>query len=251
MESRRKTPLEIHEVEAHMCSSDLRIKILHGLPFFKDLSHEAIVEINKLFHNRHYAAGDTIYFNGDKATRLCVIASGSVKLLKHSADGQDILIDILKSGEFFGNLETFGETVYHETAEAQTNSCILEIGSENFRTILNKYPSTALTVLDIIAERLRIAHEMIRQLSAHSVEQRIAYTLLKLSKKLGEQKEVGLLIQIPLSRYDLAAMTGTTMETASRIMSQLQKQGIIRTGRQWVAITNYEKLKILAEIETE
>ena len=57
---------------------------------------------------------------------------------------------------------------------------------------------------------------------------------------------MGLLIQIPLSREDLAAMTGSTPETASRIMAQLQKQGLVETGRQWVAITNPEKLAEVA-----
>ncbi len=249
MSERRKSPIDHDEVDAHSCTIELRLGILHNLPFFKNLTHENIHEINKLFRDYHYAPGDTIYFTGDTATRLCVVASGSVKLLRHSAIGQNVLIDILKPGEFFGSLSALGDNVYSETSEAQTVSCIMTINAEDFRTILNNYPTAALSVLDITTERLRGAHEMMRQLSTHSVERRIAYTLLKLSDKLGEQKDIGLLIQIPLSRYDLAEMTGTTTETASRIMSHFQKDGLIKTGRQWVAITDIKKLSAIAEID--
>ncbi len=248
MQKRRKTPLEKIEFEADFCSTDSRLKILHETPFFRNLSHKEIHDIDAIFDDHHYSAGDTIYFSGDKSTQLCVIAAGSVKLVKHSYEGQDVLIDILNQGEFFGALETLGESVCQETAEAQTNSCILTINSEQFRKILERYPLTALNVIDVISERLKLAYEMMKQLSVQTVEKRIAFTLYKLAKKVGEQNDVGLLIQLPLSRSDLADMTGTTTETASRIMSHFQKQGIIRTGRQWVSITDLKSLEQKAEI---
>ena len=79
------------------------------------------------------------------------------------------------------------------------------------------------------------------------VEQRLAHVLLKLVEKIGEQDDVGLLIQMPLGRSDLAELTGTTTETASRVMSQFQKEGLIQTGRRWVAITNINELTSIPE----
>jgi CRP/FNR family transcriptional regulator, nitrogen oxide reductase regulator len=72
--------------------------------------------------------------------------------------------------------------------------------------------------------------------SAVSVEERIANILLLLSKKLGKICRVGLLIDSPLTRDDLAAMSGTTTETSSRVISQFQKEGLIQTGGKWVFI---------------
>jgi CRP-like cAMP-binding protein len=72
--------------------------------------------------------------------------------------------------------------------------------------------------------------------SVVSVEGRIANSLLLLSKKLGETSRVGLLIDSPLTLDDLAAMSGTTIETASRLISQFQKDGLIQTGGKWVSI---------------
>lgn len=245
MNIRRKTPLEIKIVDAGSCSIDLKMKIIHQLPFFKELSHDSIKNINNLFNDVQYNADDTIYYSGDVASRLCVIASGSVKLIKQNKDGNNTLIDILKQGEFFGNLDPFGNTLYQETAMVQTSSCIMKIDTKDFRSILTKHPSVSLIVLDIMSKRLREAQEQIRQLSTIPVEGRIAYTLFKLSQKLGEKKDFGLLIQIPLSREDIAGMTGTTPETASRIISHMQKDNIIKTGRKWIAINNIDKLQKL------
>ena len=104
--------------------------------------------------------------------------------------------------------------------------------------------------MDITARRLRDTREIVRQLSTDSVEQRIAAVLLKLAEKLGEVTHEVVLIQMPLSRVNLAQMTGTTTETASRIVSQFQKEGLVRTGRQWIAITDRMRLEKIAGTET-
>ncbi len=137
--------------------------------------------------------------------------------------------------------------MYTNTAQAQTGVCALSINAGDFRALLDAYPSIALRVLDIMTGRLHSAQDMIRQLSAYPVEQRVAFTLLKLAEKLGEAHDEGLLIRMPLSREDLAAMTGTTTETVSRTLRQFQQSGIVNTGRQWVAIADRERLQALAE----
>jgi CRP/FNR family transcriptional regulator, nitrogen oxide reductase regulator len=247
MTAARKSPVEIEDIEPHMCSLNLRLEILSELPFLSTLSAPEIQQVNRNFVEHGYQPGEVIYYSADHADRLYVVATGKVKLLRHTHTGKDVLLDMLKSGEFFGTLSTLGEESYAETAIALTSVCILSIGSAEFRHILERYPQVSVSILDTMSSRLLEAQDMVHQLSAHSVEQRIAFTLLKLADKLGERNEVGLLIQMPLSRDDLARMVGTTTETASRVMSQLQKDGLIRTGRQWVAITDRERLRTLSQ----
>jgi CRP-like cAMP-binding protein len=251
MVTRRKTPLKIETTEAHMCSVDLRLRILHSVPFFAGLQHDDLEQINRLFREQGYSTAETICFAGDPAEHLFVVADGRVKLMHHSLSGKNVLLDMLTPGEFFGSLSTLGDDIYPDTAEAQTQTCVLVINADDFRRILEKYPKVALKVVDIMAVRLRTAHERVQQLSALSAEGRIANLLLTLSKKFGKSSEVGLLIQSPLTRDDLAAMTGTTTETASRVMSQLQKDGLIRTGRKWVAILDQPALERMAEAEAQ
>lgn len=246
MTSARKSPVEPETIEPHMCSLDLRIEILGKLPFFSSLSINEINQVNKSFVERGFQPEETIYYTGEQAERLFVVAAGKVKLLRHTLSGKDILLDVLKLGDFFGTLSTLDVDEYSETAVALTTVCTLSISTDDFRHILEKYPSVSVAVLNTMSSRLLEAQDMVHQLSAHTVEQRIAFTLLKLAQKLGEKNEIGLLIQMPLSRDDLAMMVGTTTESASRVMSQLQKDGLIRSGRQWVAITDLEGLRSLS-----
>jgi CRP-like cAMP-binding protein len=247
MANRRKTPVDVESIEPASCSVDLRLSILQQLPFFAGLSQANIQAINDQFHEYGYKPGETIYHSGDRAANLYVVAAGKIKLLRHTLSGQDVLLNILVPGDFFGSLTTLGDEVLPDTAQAQTAACVLAISAERFRALLRQYPSMAVAVLDITAARLQEAQETVRQLSAHPVEQRLAVTLLKLADKLGQPSDVGLLIQMPLSREDLAQMTGTSTETVSRIMSQFLKDGIIQSGRQWVAVRDRSQLEEIAQ----
>jgi CRP-like cAMP-binding protein len=138
--------------------------------------------------SKGFSPEETICYAGDPAERLYVVADGNVKLMQHTLSGQNVMLDVLKRGEFFGSLSILGDEEYSETAVAQTTCCVLSIGADEFRGILKDYPQAALKVIDIMSGRLKSAHEMIRQLSAHSVEQRMAHVLLKLAEKLGQKK---------------------------------------------------------------
>ncbi len=247
MAEQRKTPLEPENVEPQMCTIDLRLTILRQLPFFKDLPDEAISEINALFRDQGYEVSDTIYFAGDPASKLYVVAAGKVKLLRHALTGQEVVLDFLLPGDFFGSLPVLGEDTHRDTAQAHTTACVLTITASDFQSILQRYPQVSFVLLEIMGSRLREAREVIHQLSASPVESRIAATLLKLASKLGEERAGELLIQLPLTRQDLADMTGATVETVSRIMSQFRKQALIRSGRGWVAITDRDALTRISE----
>ncbi len=246
MPTRRKSPVHVETVEPAACSVELRLSILQGVPFFAGLSPAEIGAVNERFRERGFRPGESIYFSGQEATNLYVVASGQVKLLRHSFTGQDVLLDVLKPGDFFGSLATTAGEPYPDTAQAHTAACVLSINTRTFRALLEQYPRVALLVLDITAQRLQDTQEMVRRLSVESVEQRVAAVLLRLAHKLGEPTDEGLLIQMSLSRDDLAQMTGTTTETASRIISHFQKEGLVRTGRQWIAVSDESQLEEIA-----
>lgn len=247
MKSRRKSPVNTITTEPQHCSIDLRLKILSRLPFFAGLPAKAMEQINRHFVEVGYEPGDIVYSAGEPAERLYVVAEGKLKLLQHAPGGRNLLLDILTTGEFFGSLTTLGAATYTDTAQLQTPACLLSIRSDAFQQILDAHPKLALKTIAIMAERLNTANQRVLQIVSMPVDRRIAYTLLALGKKLGRKEEMGLLIDVPLSRDDLAEMTGTTPETASRVMSQLQSSGVIESGRQWIAITDWDAMEELAE----
>ncbi len=248
MTPRRKSPLNLTTTEEQHCSIDLRLKILSRLPFFDGIAGQALESINRRFVEVGCQPGELIYTAGDPAGRLFVVAEGTIKLLQHASGGRDVLLDLLTGGEFFGNLATLGVAAYPDTAQAQTSACVLSIRSDAFRQVLDEHPGLALKTLEVMAARLNDAHQRVLQLSSMPADKRIAYTLVKLGHKLGRRKDDMLLIDVPLSREDLADMTGATPETASRVMSQLQAGGIIESGRRWVGIRNLQALEELARV---
>jgi CRP-like cAMP-binding protein len=249
MPARRKTPLEIKTAEPHMCSINRRLEIIGHTPFFNGLPDKDLNQINRLFKETGYQPEETICFSGDPAERLFILAEGRVQLLRHTNTGKDVLLDILSPGEIFGSLSLLGDPVYPDTAVANTPCCVLQIGMSDFQSVLEEYPSVTMKVLEMTATRLHTAQERVRQLSALSVEGRIAHILLLLSAKFGKPDKVGMLIQAPFTREDLAAMAGTTSESASRVMSQFQRAGLIETGRQWVAVTDQAGLEQLTDMQ--
>jgi CRP-like cAMP-binding protein len=236
--ARLKSPVRFDWVDPAVCSLEYRLKIIGRLPFFKHLPAGAIARINALFHDFDVSADERIYFEGDEADHLYLVALGKLKLVRNAHSGHEVLLDILHSGEYFGTLMVFGGRVHTETAIAQTDCCILRISSTDFESILSEYPDVTRKVLEAVSQRLAESQEIVKQLSTYTVEQRIASALLRLAGKLGEAHGQDVLIQLPFSRQDLAAMTGATTETVSRVMSRFSEDGLVKSGRRWVTITD-------------
>lgn len=232
-------------IDPAACTLEYRLKIIGRLPFFQHLPPASIKELNSLFHDRGYGAGQTVYGEGDEAQYLYLIAMGRVRLSRSTAAGREVVLDVLHGGEYFGSLKALGAAAHAETASCQTEACILQISSTDFEAVLKRYPDVTMKVLSAVGKRLEESRELVRQLSSFTAEQRIASTLLRLAGRLGEQQAKDVLIQLPFSRQDLAEMTGTTVETASRIMSRFTEDGLVRSGRKWVALADRKGLEAL------
>lgn len=101
---RPKSPVRLDWVDPAVCSLDYRLKIIGRLPFFKHLPADAISKIDALFHDRDVSADGRIYFEGDEADHLYLMAMGKVKLVRNTASGREVLLDILHGGDYFGSL---------------------------------------------------------------------------------------------------------------------------------------------------
>ena len=217
------------------CSIEDQRRLLGAAPYFRSLAAPQVANVQQRFQQRHYPAGQVIQRAGQPATRLAIVGAGTVRLLRQASDGRDILLDILVPGDEFGSLTELGDDVYTETVVAHTECCILSTTSNDFAEILRRYPTVAVDSYRIVAARLRNAHTAIEERSGYTAEQRLARILVRLAARLGREDGV---IDLPLSRQDLADMSGITVETASRIMSDFRRDGLISSGRKWIAIAN-------------
>ncbi|HLR46767.1 MAG TPA: Crp/Fnr family transcriptional regulator, partial [Deinococcales bacterium] len=180
----------------------------------------------------------------DDAETLAIIAAGQVKLLRHGAEGRDVLLRMAGPGDLIGTFSALNSS-HPESAQAHTDVCLLNITAGDFADLLRTHPEVTLAVLAFSTEQLTEARTAIRGLSTEPVETRLARTLLQLADAHGEPDPGGTVIQMPLPQQDLAALAGTTVETVSRILSRFRRDGLTDSGRRWVALRDRSALERL------
>jgi CRP/FNR family transcriptional regulator len=223
-----------------------RADILRQVPLFAALSAEQIGALADRFYTGKFDANSVIFLEGDPADRLWVVQDGQVKIVKQAADGQENLLEVIMPGEMFGGAGILFP-VHPATAIAMTDVTTLNISRDEYLRLIHQFPDVALRIIAILGERLRAAMRM-RALSTERVDTRLAHILLKLADRIGIRSEAGIVINMPLSRQDLADMAGTTIETAIRIMSRFRKDGLAMTKPGgFIVITDGERLQKLAE----
>ncbi|ADG73631.1 transcriptional regulator, Crp/Fnr family [Cellulomonas flavigena DSM 20109] len=244
---RRRVPLATGCGEPHDCPRPVRLRVLARTGYFAGLDDAALADVDRRLVSLAWAQGDTLFRAGEPAEHLFVLAAGRVKVVHPTERGTDVITDVLVPGDLFGTLSTLGDRTYPETAQALTTVCALRLDVGTFRTVLAEHPTVALRVLDDVAARLQAARTGAARTVSGTVEQRVAGVLLRLADRLGqEQRDGATLLQLPLTRADLAAMTGSTPESVSRVMSRLRQEGAITTGRRWTAVVDARRLAQLA-----
>lgn len=243
LEGRRTIPLR--EVPLpHQCPRPVRMRVLARAPYFAGLGEAELDVVDRRMRTVSVPAGGYLYHAGDPADALFVVAEGTVKVAQVTSGGAETVTDVLVPGELFGAMGTLGEPHHLQSASALVDACVLRIDQEAFRRVLATYPRVALRVLDDVASRLARAHSDIGGQTTDTVPQRVATALLRLADKLGHDRGAdGLLLEVPLSRADLAGLARSTPESVSRVMSRWKKEGVIRSGRRWTAVLDRGRLE--------
>lgn len=193
------------------------------------------------------ARKEYFFHEGEPATALYVLRSGRGKLIKLSPDGQQVVLRVLAPGDVFGGVMALGDRLYPAGAEALTAATAVTWGREALEELFTLVPSLARNALGLLAERMAELQERFRELATERVTQRVARALVRLVRQAGRRIEGGVLIDLPLSREDLAAMSGTTLFTVSRLLSEWESRGLVATGRQRVLVKYPHGLVSIAE----
>lgn len=243
MADRRESPLLITRSGASHCDSGVRRRMLARTPFFADLSAEQIADVDRRCRARHFDTGDRVYSAGDRASEMFVVAAGAAKSQRGTADGRETLLHLCGPGDFLGAVPALGEDEYPDSAWALAPTCLLGLDAAEFTAIAEEHPVVALAALRVVSKRLSDTQNTVHLLAAAPLDSRIAATLLGLSDKVGRQWRGATLLEVPLSRDDLAAMTGSAPESVSRVLSAWRTAGHIDSGRRWIAVRDHAALQ--------
>lgn len=231
-----------------MASQDVTA-FLRACPVFVGIPARELAALAAATREQSYRARDYVFMEGEPADWFCLVRSGRVKILRASRGGKEVVLELLGPGEPFGGVAVIESRPYPASAQATEASVVLKIAREPIIALTERHPGVIREMALMIGRRLRAAHESVRSLAADPVEARLAAALLRLAERDGERGARGVTLPYHLTRQSLADMTGTTVETAIRILSRWQKDRLVRGAGGRLVVADLGALRILAEGE--
>jgi CRP/FNR family transcriptional regulator, nitrogen oxide reductase regulator len=218
------------------------LSVIEACSLFKPLDEEQrrrlVVDSTVVYAER----GELLWPAGSPAEYVCVVGVGFVKMTKISPQGAEMAMELLGPGQCLGMLAAIEGRDLPLSAVAVTNAWYLRIPARSLMAVYSESPPFKDQIIKSIGPRLRKAHDMMSRLSSGRVEERMAAVLLILMDSYGEPSGTQVRLAVPLTRQDLAEMAGTTVETAIRVMSRWQKDGLISTDRQVITVLREDLL---------
>jgi CRP-like cAMP-binding protein len=202
--------------------------------------------VTKFSPNRRFA---TVYSEGGPADTLYFLEAGLVKVYKRGPDNKEIILQIVGSGELFGEQALGPEQTRTISAEVLQEGVIYVIPRDLFLRACEKRLDLWREISGLLTARKRELEKKIELLCLHDVEYRVLYYMAELAKTFGARSN-GLEYSIPLSQGELASLIGATRETTSTTLNALARRGIIRLGRRQLIVPSVEGILAAADQRT-
>ena len=223
-----------------------RAEFLGRVSLFRELGQRERKDIQGLFHEQRVDRDQVIFLEGDAGEYVYVVLEGRVKIVKQAPSGKEMILEVFAPAEVFGGA-TLLLPRHPATAVSMEPGVVLRLPRADYQALLKRFPPMAFQIIELLRNRLGEAHQVIRGLAAERVETRAARLLFKLADKTGVAADGGTRLGLHLTRQDIADMLGCTLETAIRVLSRWQKEGLIKTEEGVITILNRQELGRLLE----
>jgi CRP/FNR family transcriptional regulator len=213
-------------------------EIIGEISLFQGLPDDQLETIAALAREKQYGRGETIFFEGDPGNGFYLIATGQVKVFKMNLLGKEHILHIFGPGEPIGEVAVFHGQPFPASAEALAQSTLLFLPRREFVEVIEAHPSIALNMLAVLSLRLRQFAAQIENLSLKEVPARLASYLLVAA----EEQKSGDIVNLDISKGQLASLLGTIPETLSRIFARMSDDGLIRVDGRAITILDRQAL---------
>ncbi len=223
-------------------------EIVRQSNLFKDVDPDIFTQVMDSSLPRSVEEDGYFFMQGDPATHAYVLVKGRVKMIQITPNGQQITMRIMTPGQTYGGIALLNpQAGYPATAQAVEDSIALAWDTARLRELVEKDPSISLNVMELMHGYISELQERQKALVTDRVEQRIARILLKLAAQSGRKIDEGVLIDLPITRQDIAEMSGTTLFTVSRTLNEWERGGLLEIGRERVVIRDPHGLVSIAD----
>ncbi|MBN7755699.1 Crp/Fnr family transcriptional regulator [Nitratireductor aquimarinus] len=225
--------------------------LIADLPSFSGLERRELETLLGYAQPLRYSEGATVFAQGDEAESFYVLLDGHIRVVRSTPEGQQVIVRYISVGELFGIAAALGRSTYPASAVAAAECVALAWPNAKWDELTARFPSLGANTYKTVGGRLQDAHTRVVEMSTEQVEQRVAHALLRLVKQTGRKTAEGVEIDFPITRQDIAEMTGATLHTVSRVLQAWEKDGIVRGGRKRVVVISPHRLLLKAEARKE
>jgi CRP/FNR family transcriptional regulator, nitrogen oxide reductase regulator len=222
-----------------------REALVRPSPLFSDIPASERREIASSAHEKHFARRQSIFLEGDPVRRVVLLTSGSAKIVQLGQSGAEVILGVRGPGEVVGTVGLRPQDRHCSAAQALGASTALVWDAAVFETLSQRSVQLRRNITNILCQQLHELEERYREISTEKVSVRLSHQLIRLQNQLGRFGG----LEIRLSREELAQLTGTTLFTVSRLLSEWNQRGIVSTRREAVSVNNFQALVELGRIE--
>lgn len=219
-----------------------RLWYLKSCDLFQQLSSDQLAILESRCRVRKYPRSTPIYLPADHADGVLLLAEGRVKLGSFTEEGKQTILAFIEPGEIFGELSLIGSSEREEYAESVEKSTIILIPNEAMQQLLAENPSVSLGVTKLFGLRRQRVERRLKYLLFRSNRERLVHLLIELAEQYGKQVADGVELRIKLSHQDLASIIGSTRETVTVVLGELQSEGRLKLGRRKITLTDAAEL---------
>ncbi len=203
------------------------MKNIKKIDLFKNLTEDELKELDPYLARATYKKKEDIFSEGDPPEWFYIVLKGKVKITKLSHEGKEIILEIISPTDIFGGVAVIRGFPYPANAVAMEDSEVLKISRSNLMRLVDRFPNLMYCIALQLGDRMKSSYDSLKNIALERVEARIAALLLKLAKKIGVETKEGTLIDMRLTKQDVADMVGTTVETSIRTFSKFKKEGLL------------------------
>jgi CRP-like cAMP-binding protein len=242
--------MNLHLAEARVTSRDCeKQQLLAGLDLFSKLRSDELRRLATYARWSTYPATRVLFRKGDPGSRMMVVRHGRVKACTHSEEGKELMIAMFRPGEVFGEIALLDGADRTADIVAIEDCELLTLDRRDFIPFLLEHPEAAVTMLEVLARRVRRTTKLLEDVAFYDGPIRLARRLVHLAEVVGVEVEEGVRLDMPLSQQQLGNMVGMTRETINKQLKQWREEALITWVRSIYTITDLAALKKISVMD--
>jgi CRP/FNR family cyclic AMP-dependent transcriptional regulator len=218
-------------------------ELLRTVPIFSELTDGDIASLSRLASRRRFPKDTVVFFENEEGDSFFMILEGRIKVTILGDDGREVILSMLGPGDFFGEMALLDNEPRSATAIAVEETELLSLHRTDFQTVLTDNRSITTALIKVLTARLRRANQQISTLALLDVYGRVARVIVDMAREEGRRLRDGRIAFRRATHQEIANRIGTTRETVTRMLKDLERQGLIHIeGKEIVVEPNFEKM---------